>query len=94
MQTRLIRQHSPPTLPNFAQLILGSGERLQSDEVVTYSDSVGVHLQSRGKGGTHRQSVRREEDKTHMCVHTHTRTSARERKKGAFIKETGHETQA
>lgn len=31
-------------LPNFAQLALGSGQRLQSDEVITYHHSVGIHL--------------------------------------------------
>lgn len=31
-------------LPNLAQLALGSGQRLQSDEVVTYGHAVGVHL--------------------------------------------------
>jgi len=43
-----------PTLPNLAQLILGSGQRLKCDEVVTYSHAVGVHLQD-----THRGSVKR-----------------------------------
>lgn len=37
-----------PTLPNFAQLILGPGQGLQGDEVVTYGNTVGVHLRRRG----------------------------------------------
>lgn len=31
-------------LPKFAQLALGSGQRLQSDEVITYCHAVGIHL--------------------------------------------------
>lgn len=54
-----------PTLPNLAQRILGSGQRLQCDEVITYSLTVGVHLQN-----THRGSVKRR--KAHVRLNTLT----------------------
>lgn len=39
-------------LPNLAQLALGSGQRLQSDEVITYRHTVGIHLlQKNTQGG-------------------------------------------
>lgn len=50
-----------PTLPNLAQLILGSGQRLKRDEVVTYSHAVGVHLQN-----THIERGSREEKESHV----------------------------
>lgn len=48
------------SLPNFAQLALGSGQRLQSDEVITYCHTVGIHLHQkntqRAGGRTHRHT--------------------------------------
>ncbi len=52
-----------PTLPNLAQLILGSGQRLKCDEVITYSHTVGVHLQNT-------QRVSKEEEKSHEQLYT------------------------
>lgn len=52
-----------PTLPNLAQLILGSGQRLKRDEVITYSHAVGVHLQNT-------QRVSKEEEKSHVQLYT------------------------
>lgn len=52
-----------PTLPNLAQLILGSGQRLKCDEVITYSHTVGVHLQNT-------QRVSKEKEKSHVQLYT------------------------
>lgn len=53
-----------PTLPNLAQLILGSGQRLKCDEVITYSHAVDVHLQNT-------QRVSKEEE-SHVQLYTLT----------------------
>lgn len=50
-------------LPNFAQLALGSGQRLQSDEVITYRHAVGIHL--------HQENTQRGQEEEH--THTDTR---------------------
>lgn len=47
-------------LPNFAQLALGSGQRLQSDEVITYCHTVGIHL--------HQKNTERIGGRTHTEV--------------------------
>lgn len=56
-----------PTLPNLAQLILGSGQRLKCDEVITYSHAVGVHLQNT-------QRVSKEEKESHVQLYTLSHT--------------------
>lgn len=55
-------------LPNFAQLALGSGQRLQSDEVITYCHAVGIHL--------HQERTQSGQEEEHTKTHREVRNQA------------------
>lgn len=70
-------------LPNFAQLALGSGQRLQSNEVIPYHHSVGIHLhqENTDEGLNEENTERLDSSSQSLTVHTKPRLKTKHTKR-------------